>query len=141
MLAVTVVAVLLAPTMIVAAVLASLSAGRWLTRRRRLRQAAARGPSVRPLERIAADVRRLHAAVETDRLACDPAVPVVRRRGTRLAYEDCLDEACRALGVEHRLRELSGRPREVELLRVEAALTGAGLAPHGRPAGVPNAGD
>jgi hypothetical protein len=136
--AVTLVAVMLAPTLTVAAILGSLSAARWLARRRRMRISAARGPSVRPLERIAADVRRLHAAVESDRLSCDPAVPVVRRRATRLAYEDCLDEACQALGVEHRLPELTGRAREVELLRVEAALTAAGLAPHARPAGVPD---
>jgi hypothetical protein len=134
---VTLAAVLLAPTMVVAAILGSLSAGRWLARRRRLRQAARRGPHVRPLERIAADVRRLHAAVESDRIDLEAQVPAVRRRGTRLAYEDCLDEACRALGVEHRLRELSGRARDIELLRVEAALTTAGLAPHARPSGVP----
>jgi hypothetical protein len=77
-----------------------------------------------PIERIAGDLRRLSAAIRQVR----PGTPAIRRRGLQLAYEGHLAAACRALGVPHRLDELAeGVDREIEKLRIEAALEEAGL--------------
>ena len=48
-----------------------------------------------PLERIAADLRRLR--VEARRH--DPGMPVAKYRGIVAAYDDALLDACRALDV------------------------------------------
>jgi hypothetical protein len=45
----------------------------------------------------------------------------------RLAYIDLLVEACDLIGVSHELLELTGVDRQLEVLRVEAALGSAGL--------------
>lgn len=50
-----------------------------------------------------------------------------RVRAGQLAYVDLLVEACGLLGVDHDLVELSGIDRQLEVLRVEAALGSAGL--------------
>jgi hypothetical protein len=77
-----------------------------------------------PIERIAADLRRLSAAVRP----VPPGTPAVRRRGLQMAYDETLAAACRALDVQHSLGELAdGVDREVERLRIEAALEEAGL--------------
>ena len=93
------------------------------TRRRRLRK---RGRLVdvagRPVERLAADLRRLRP----QRL--DPHRSRLQREAARLAYEDVLREAALALGISHTLLDVPrGLPRELELLRVEQALLDAGL--------------
>jgi hypothetical protein len=92
-------------------------------RRRRLRASGrlivAPGP---PLERLAADLRRLR------RQRADSGRSRVQREGARLAYEDVLSEAARALDISHDLeRSPRGIGREVELLRIEQALLDAGL--------------
>lgn len=95
---------------------------RWLRRR-----AAPVVPVGRPLQQVAADLRRLGA-----QLARVPAgAPMARRRGLQAAYDDVLVEAARLLEVSHALDTVpSGRPRDVERLRLQAALTRAGLAVH-----------
>jgi hypothetical protein len=82
-------------------------------------------PAGRPLEQVAADLRRLGA-----QLAHVPAgAPMARRRGLQAAYDDVLVEAARLLEVSHALDTVpQGRPRDVERLRLQAALTDVGLA-------------
>ncbi|WP_141242968.1 hypothetical protein [Geodermatophilus obscurus] len=82
-------------------------------------------PAGRPLEQVAADLRRLGA-----QLARVPAgAPMARRRGLQAAYDDVLTEAARLLEVPHALERVPpGRPRDVERLRLQAALADAGLA-------------
>jgi hypothetical protein len=82
-------------------------------------------PAGRPLEHVAADLRRLGA-----QLAHVPAgAPMARRRGLQAAYDDVLAEAARLLEVPHALDAVPlGRPRDVERLRLQAALADAGLA-------------
>jgi hypothetical protein len=90
--------------------------------RRRRQQAA---PVGRPIEQVAADLRRLGA-----QLARVPAgAPMARRRGLQAAYDDVLVEAARLLEVPHALDGVPpGRARDVERLRLQTALAEAGLA-------------
>ncbi|RBY75259.1 hypothetical protein DQ238_20220 [Geodermatophilus sp. TF02-6] len=122
---------------IVAGVVGSVGALGWLARlvfgsarlpapvRRRAAQPAQ--PSRRPLEVVAADLRRL-----TRQLARVPAgVPMARRRGLQAAYDDVLVEAAELLEVPHTLTGTPpGTAREVERLRLQAALADAGLVVH-----------
>jgi hypothetical protein len=82
-------------------------------------------PVGRPLEQVAADLRRLGG-----QLARVPAgAPMARRRGLQAAYDDVLVEAARQLEVPHALDAVPpGRPRDVERLRLQTALAEAGLA-------------
>jgi hypothetical protein len=50
-----------------------------------------------------------------------------RVRAGRLAYTDLLREACALLDVPHELDDLRGLDRQLEVLRVEAALHAAGM--------------
>ncbi|ASR38783.1 hypothetical protein BAY61_31525 [Prauserella marina] len=77
-----------------------------------------------PVEKLAADLRRVHAALQ--RLA--PDAPVVRRRATSEAYDALLAQACSAVEITHQLDSVPrGIEREVERLRVEEKLREAGL--------------
>jgi hypothetical protein len=91
------------------------------------RRRAARNPALgrRPLQVVAADVRRLGRS-----LALVPAgVPMARRRALAAAYDDVLIEAALLLEIPHELRTTpDGTARELERLRLLAALEGAGLA-------------
>jgi hypothetical protein len=78
----------------------------------------------RPLERVAADVRRLSRATDL----VPSGTPMARRRGVFAAYDDVLTEAAAMVGVPHALGTTpEGRARDVERLRVLAALERAGL--------------
>ncbi|PRX47680.1 hypothetical protein B0I33_105260 [Prauserella shujinwangii] len=89
---------------------------------RRRRAPEPQGP---PVERLAADLRRVRHSLAT----LPPNAPMVRRRATGEAYDALLAQACRAVGVAHRLDAVpEGIDRELERLRVEEALRGAGLA-------------
>ncbi|UOZ02385.1 hypothetical protein [Amycolatopsis sp. WQ 127309] len=82
-------------------------------------------PQGPPIERVAADLRRVH------RLLVDypSGTSAARRYGTRQAYDELLAQACRQIGVPHRLAELpEGMDREIERLRVEQSLRERGLA-------------
>jgi hypothetical protein len=81
-------------------------------------------PVHRPIERVAADLRRL-----AHQIALVPAgAPVARRRGLQAAYDDVLIEAADLLQVEHTLTALrDGHARDVERLRLSAELKHAGL--------------
>lgn len=110
--------VAVAPTLVFWIALSAMAA----TRRRRR---PAGEPVHRPIQELAADLRRVH------RLLLDfaPGTPAARRKGTRQAYDALLVQACAAVEVEHELTVLhEGIDRDVERLRVEEALRGAGLA-------------
>ena len=83
-------------------------------------------PVHRPLQQVAADLRRL-----ARELALVPAgAPVARRRGLQAAYDDVLVEAAALLEVRHTMTLTpAGTARDVERLRVQAALADAGLDP------------
>ncbi|MDX8035779.1 hypothetical protein SK803_36750 [Lentzea sp. BCCO 10_0856] len=79
----------------------------------------------RPIERIAADLRRVRRT-----LACfEPGTSAVKKIAARQAYDALLVQACAALEVEHRLRLLpEGMDREIERFRVEECLRRLGLS-------------
>lgn len=79
----------------------------------------------RPIERIAADLRRVRRT-----LACfEPGTSAVKKIAARQAYDALLVQACSALEVEHRLGRLpEGVDREVERFRVEECLRRLGLS-------------
>ena len=101
---------------------------RWVHRRRE-RRAAARHPEAgrRPLQVVAADVRRLGRQI-----ALVPAgAPMARRRALAAAYEDVLIEAAVLLDVPNDLRTAPFGPvRDAARLRLLADLEEAGLAVH-----------
>lgn len=75
-----------------------------------------------PIERVAADLRRLGG----HRLAAGGR-SVVWHGAVIGAYDDRLRAACRALGITEHLSELDGVDREIERVRVEGVLVAAGL--------------
>ncbi|MBB4910363.1 hypothetical protein [Actinophytocola algeriensis] len=90
-------------------------------RKRRLGPA----PAHPPIERLAADLRRVHRTLAE----FPPGTPAVRRRATREAYDALLVQACAAVDVPHRLDSVGeGMDREVERLRIEEALRAAGIS-------------
>jgi hypothetical protein len=99
--------------------------GRCIDRRREARQPRT---NRRPIQVVAADVRRL-----ARQLSLVPAgAPMARRRALAAAYDDVLIEAAVLLEIPHQMRTIpDGRARDVERLRLQAALEGAGLAVHG----------
>jgi hypothetical protein len=102
---------------------------RWTRRNVQRRRAARRpDPSRRPLQVVAADVRRLGRS-----LTLVPAgAPMARRRALAAAYDDVLIEAAVLLEVPHELRATpEGSARDLERLRLVAALEDAGLAVEG----------
>ena len=107
---------------------------RWLSgrsvRRRRSRRAQhpSSAPTRRPIQVVAADLRRL-----SHQLALVPAgAPLVRWQALWAAYDGVLIEAAEQLQVPHELPSAPlGMPRDLERLRLLAALEGAGLVVHG----------
>jgi hypothetical protein len=81
-------------------------------------------PDGPPIERIGCDARRLRRELHT--LA--PGVPLARRIGLQLAYDDVLVDACAALEIANTLTALPlGAERDAERLYVEHKLRAAGL--------------
>jgi hypothetical protein len=95
----------------------------WLGSRRRGPE-----PEGRPIERIAADVRRLCARYHS----LDPRTPFVKVEAVRGAYDKVLGECCTALGRTHLLGVLAAGPElDAERERVEDVLADAGVSiPH-----------
>jgi hypothetical protein len=80
-------------------------------------------PARRPLEHVAADLRRL-----TRELAMVPGgLPMARRRGLLAAYDDVLVEAAALLEIPHQLTAQPPETRELERMRLLASLEAAGL--------------
>ena len=82
-------------------------------------------PDGPPIERLAADLRRVHRSL----VGLAPGAPMLRRRATRQAYDALLAQACHALGEPHWLDTMpeEGVEREVERLRIEESLRRCGL--------------
>jgi hypothetical protein len=82
----------------------------------------------RPVQVVAADARRL-----SRQLGLVPAgAPLVRWKALWTAYDAVLMEAAEQLEVAHELHSTClGTPRDIERLRVVAALECAGLAVRG----------
>jgi hypothetical protein len=81
-------------------------------------------PGGMPIERIAADLRRIRPQ------ALQPATgtPMARRRAIAAAYDECLLDACRALEVPTELDRMTDAfERESERLRTESELERAGV--------------
>lgn len=100
-------------------------AERWCAERAARRRARRMRPlDRRPVQQVAADVRRL-----ARQLALVPGgAPMARRRGLQAAYDDVLAEVAGMLGVPHALAtEPPGRGRDAERLRLLYALEAAGL--------------
>ena len=77
-----------------------------------------------PVEQLAADLRRLAAAVRDLPRGTSRA----RQRGLLMAYDDVLTAAALALDVPHVLDTAPpGLDRDLERVRVEGALEAAGL--------------
>jgi hypothetical protein len=120
---------------IVCVVLYDLAAGRWdaqigrwrdsrsdsVEHRRNVR--ALRRVQGIPIEQVAANLRRLRCV-----LANDEHRSAAHQIGSRLAYDKVLMQACQMLDLSHDLqRESAGLERDIERLRVEAELEGAGV--------------
>lgn len=94
-------------------------------RRWHLARPAPAPPSGPPLERLAADLRRLRPEARTP----SPGVAMARQRGIVAAYDQVLLATATALDVPTTLDELAdGIDREAERLRLEHALEVAGLS-------------
>jgi hypothetical protein len=111
----------------VALVLPTGSGVAWVLGRRvvaRLGEHRRRPPATPPIERVGADLRRLHDLLEATEDAPDLPGKHLRCAATRAAYLDALDLACRRLGVP----PPAGRPvPRAEIYRVEAELRRCGL--------------
>jgi hypothetical protein len=94
----------------------------WARRRRPVQ------PDGRPIEAIAADLRRLGAHYQR----LHPHAPFAKVEAVRSAYDKALGECCTALGRPHLLGVLvPGRELNVERERVEDLLADAGVRfPH-----------
>ena len=94
-------------------------------RSRRPGTGPAPAPERRPLQVVAADLRRL-----SRQLAVVPAgAPLVRWQALWTAFDDVLVEAAEELDVPHALPSApTGLGRDLERLRLLAALEAAGLA-------------
>ena len=124
-----VVALSLVPVAVMAAGLHAAQVGRFVgrvTRRLHLRGPQPEPPMGPPLEKLAADLRRLRPMARTPA----PGVPMARQRGIVAAYDMALVAAARALEVPTTLAELPSfaLDREAERLRVEHELTVAGMS-------------
>jgi hypothetical protein len=77
-----------------------------------------------PIERIAADARRIRAEIRR----APPGLPVAKRRGWLEAYDEVLVTACRSLDLQQRLDVLpEGATHDLERERVERMLEATGL--------------
>jgi hypothetical protein len=77
----------------------------------------------RPIEAVAADVRRL-----ARELAMVPSgIPQGKRLGLQAAYDDVLIEAATLLEIRHGLDQLPRSARGLERMRLVASLEAAGL--------------
>ena len=82
-------------------------------------------PAGMPIERIAADLRRIRPEV----LLPAAGTPMARRRAIVAAYDQALLDACRALDVPTELDSVTDAfERESERLRTEAELERAGVS-------------
>ena len=118
----TVIAIAMAPVALLVAAGRTQATSAWLRRtaiRHHLWPRAPLAPAGPPLEKLAADLRRLRPAVHSPR----HGIPMAKHLGTVGAYDDRLVATARALDVPTTLADLpAGFDHEVERLRLEDAL-------------------
>lgn len=115
----------LAPTACAVAIGYTPAVIRWLTHTYERLRPPPPQPLGPPIERIAADLRRI--AGHLDQLVAAGPIPgrILRVRTTTAAYDDTLLRACRALDVD--TAALSSPMSSAQRLQTEAALSRAGL--------------
>jgi hypothetical protein len=99
---------------------------RVLDRRAKRREVAEPAPAPMPIEEVARHVRRLGREVDLH-AAGTLRVSAVKQLTLLNLYDERLAQACEALGLPQSLCEVGGMEREFERVRVELALTEAGL--------------
>ncbi len=91
----------------------------------RIVKSPAPAPAGMPIERIAADLRRIRPQARMPAAG----MPMARRQAIAAAYDEALLDACRALDVPTDLDRMTDTlERESERLRTEAELERAGVA-------------
>jgi hypothetical protein len=88
-----------------------------------------RCPVMTDLHGLAGHLRRVRAQVQHERSQPSMTGRHVRLTAARLAYSDLLVEACGKLRIETDLPRCSGVARDLEIVRVEAALARYGITP------------
>ena len=93
------------------------------------RWSAARRPPLpdEPVERLGADLRRLHAQLDATENAVGLPAKHLRSSAVRAAYVDALTAACRRFDVPPPMATGGSAVPITEIYRVEAALRGRGL--------------
>jgi len=101
------------------------------------RLAAARRPPEpdEPIEALGADLRRLHAQLDSTESSIGLFAKNLRRNAVRAAYVDALSAACRRVGVAPPAATGRASVALAEIYRAEAALRGCGLDVRGPGAG------
>jgi hypothetical protein len=97
---------------------------RALGRRARVLPTPFPAPTGPPLEKLAADLRRLRPEVRSPR----PGIAMARQRGIVAAYDSVLIRTAEALDVPTTLGELTDLDHEAERIRLEHALEQAGIS-------------
>jgi hypothetical protein len=118
----TVIAVIVFPTVLGYAVIGSLKLSRQLSENRRQPDSM-----VEPIERLGADLRRLHAKLDAMENRPGLAEKGLKLRAVRAAYVDALATACHQLDVNPPHAGNIDQVPLTEIYRVEAALRQRGM--------------
>ena len=108
------------------ALIGAVRAARWLEEKRR------KAPPPVPVDRLAANLRRLRAELEEMETSAELTAKRHHVRSVRGAYLDTLAEACGRFGVAP---PPGDRASQADIYRTEAALAAHGLDVRGRTAG------
>jgi hypothetical protein len=108
------------------AIIGGVRAARWLEEKRR------KAPPPAPVDRLAANLRRLRAELEETETSADLTAKRFHVRSVRGAYLDTLAEACQRLGVSP---PPGDGATQADIYRTEAALAARGLDVRERAAG------
>ena len=108
------------------ALIGGVRAARWFAEKRR------KAPPPVPVDRLAANLRRLRAELEETETSAELTAKRFHVRSVRGAYLDTLAEACRRLGVSP---PPGDKATQADIYRVEAALAARGLDVRNRIAG------
>jgi hypothetical protein len=100
------------------AIIGGVRAARWLEEKRR------QAPPPVPVDRLAANLRRLRAELEETETSAELTAKRFHVRSVRGAYLDTLAEACQRLGVSP---PPGDGATQAEIYRTEAALAARGL--------------
>jgi hypothetical protein len=97
------------------------------------RGGAAAGATAVPVQRLAADLRRLHDQLERTENAIGLPAKQLRCRAVRGAYVDVLSAACTRFGERPPSASGSALQQRAEIYRAEASLRGHGVDVRGAP--------